>query len=184
MDAIRSIDNATRRITVSIDEDPFNPREDENLGITAFFHKRYNIGDTIHNGEDPKEVQKWVTTSDEIFVWLPVYIYDHSGITISTHPFPCPWDSGLLGYIYATKERVLKAYGNLSEDTKELVKNVLIEEVNAIDRYLNYTYYCVFVEENGEVVDQCCGLEDLEQIKSMLYEYLDDSWNELIDKIK
>jgi hypothetical protein len=30
----------------------------------------------------------------------PIYAYIHSGVTISTEPFTCRWDSGVIGYVY------------------------------------------------------------------------------------
>lgn len=33
---------------------------------------------------------------------LPLHLYDHSGITMNTTGFHCPWDSGQVGFIYVT----------------------------------------------------------------------------------
>lgn len=46
---------------------------------------------------------------------LPLYLYDHSGITMSTSGFSCPWDSGQVGWIYCSKEKFIKETG-YSED--------------------------------------------------------------------
>lgn len=61
------------------------------------------------------------------YVILPLYLYDHSGITISTGPFSCPWDSGQVGWIYAPKDTFRKATGYsedelFSTDTKRTPK--------------------------------------------------------------
>jgi hypothetical protein len=39
-------------------------------------------------------------------VILPLYLYDHGGITISCSPFSCPWDSGQVGWIYADYDMI------------------------------------------------------------------------------
>ena len=39
-------------------------------------------------------------------VILPLYLYDHSGITMNTCGFSCPWDSGQVGWIYADKAMI------------------------------------------------------------------------------
>ena len=39
---------------------------------------------------------------------LPLYLYDHSGITMSTGPFSCQWDSGQVGWIYVSKAKVFE----------------------------------------------------------------------------
>jgi len=109
---IASTELDNRRIIISYDDFDDNPRDmNENLGIMACFHRRYEIGDPTHRDENPLEFQEWVTTNKSIAKYFPIYLYDHSGLTISTQPFNDRWDSGLLGYIYVTKERVRKEYG-------------------------------------------------------------------------
>ena len=86
------------------DEDPVNPRLDfDNLGKMICFHKRYNLGDE-HN-IDPVDFNGWddmavhLTKAHDAAVILPLFLYDHSGITLQTSPFSCPWDSGQIGFI-------------------------------------------------------------------------------------
>lgn len=47
--------------------------------------------------------------------WLPLYVYEHSGITMScgarTYPYNDPWDSSAVGWIIALKETILKEVG-------------------------------------------------------------------------
>ena len=51
---------------------------------------------------------------------MPCYIYDHSGITISTGSFGCRWDNGQFGYIMITKEKARKeTLFRLKTDKKE-----------------------------------------------------------------
>lgn len=55
---------------------------------------------------------------DEKVAMLPLFLYDHSGITMSTGPFHCPWDSGQVGFIYMTYEKFFdetSAAGALSQ---------------------------------------------------------------------
>jgi hypothetical protein len=73
-----------------------SPREWDNLGEMICFHKRYDLGDrhsyTVHQANE-------LAGKREMIV-VPLYLYDHSGITMSTSPFSCPWDSGQVGYIW------------------------------------------------------------------------------------
>ncbi len=55
-----------------------------------------DILSTIPQGE----IIKMIKTKNCI---LPVYLYDHSGITINTVPYSCRWDSGQIGWIYQPK---------------------------------------------------------------------------------
>ena len=116
-----------------------NPRKDwDNLGTIAYKHRNYELGD--EKISDPidwlqeklklstKKIGEYATSngysyySDEVKNWLesqflekfiafPLYLYDHSGITISTKPFGCRWDSGQVGYIYTTKKEICKWFG-------------------------------------------------------------------------
>ena len=45
------------------------------------------------------------------YVILPLYLYDHGGITMSTGAFSCPWDSGRVGWIYAEKKKLIEETG-------------------------------------------------------------------------
>lgn len=47
---------------------------------------------------------------DKDHVRLPLYLYDHSGITMSTGKFSCPWDSGQVGFIYCPLEKAKKEF--------------------------------------------------------------------------
>ncbi len=103
-----------------------NPREDPEacLGTLAIKHKNYSFGE--EKIEDPiewleekleKENQEEYN-NDRLadleaeffkkFIALKVYMLDHSGLRFSTSGFSCPWDSGQIGYIYTTKEKVKK----------------------------------------------------------------------------
>lgn len=109
-----------------------NPRADEctNVGAWVAFHRRYRLGDkdasadlqallTRHNvvdeagdeynARDPGDVARFFGSDGPEklgMIYLPVYIYDHSGVEVRAgEPFSCKWDSGQVGYIYTTEER-------------------------------------------------------------------------------
>ena len=42
------------------------------------------------------------------FVILPLYLFDHSGITMNTTGFNCRWDSGVVGWVYANHDECEK----------------------------------------------------------------------------
>jgi len=69
---------------------------------------------------------------------LPLFLYDHSGITMKTSPFSCPWDSGQVGYIFVTREVLLKEYGvkKLSKKLIQKALEALQAEVEEYDQYL------------------------------------------------
>lgn len=120
-----------------------NPREWDNLGTMVCFHRRYSLGDppgtginNKHNITDPEELRKLVASRE--YLSLPLYLYDHSGITIRTTPFGDPWDSGQVGNIIVSREDVRKKYGvsRISWYTKVRVEKVLQAEVKVYDQFL------------------------------------------------
>ena len=50
------------------------------------------------------------------YILLPLYLYDHSGITMNTTGFSCSWDSGQVGFIYASKARFKEETGYLESE--------------------------------------------------------------------
>jgi len=49
---------------------------------------------------------------DEAWSKYPVYAYIHGGITVSTTPFSCRWDSGVLGFIRTTSKESAEKWIN------------------------------------------------------------------------
>jgi hypothetical protein len=91
-------------------------------------------------------------------VILPLYLFDHSGITMNTTGFSCPWDSGQVGFIYMTKDAILKNYAvkDISDELRCKVAEQLKAEVASYDQYLTGDVYgYVIKDENGEDLDNC-----------------------------
>jgi hypothetical protein len=110
----------------------------ERLDRNGFYTQQWE--DFIYDleNDDPDSIRKaWDLLDDKIFV-LPLYLYDHSGLTINTSGFHCPWDAGQVGFIYVTRDDILKEYGrtNLSSKLIDKVKSVLRAEVETYDQYL------------------------------------------------
>ena len=156
--------NGERRIRIYQDEDPTSPLNDDNLGTMATWHRRYALGH-----EQPKETpEEWLAEhSEEEYLILPLYLYDHSGITISCSPFSCPWDSGRLGNIYVSHQKIKAEYGALTEGTLERARDVLLSEVATYDQYLKGDIWAYVIEEyvscsecgrgEWETLDSCGG---------------------------
>jgi hypothetical protein len=130
------------RIEVYVDEDPMNPRDHENLGKMVCGHRRYLLGDTQIN--DYNHIINFLKTVEKDgAVTLPLYLYDHSGITMNTTGFACPWDSGWVGFIYASKEEIRRQMGwkNITKKRREIVEQWLVDEVEEYDQYLRGDVY-------------------------------------------
>jgi hypothetical protein len=107
------------------------------------------------------------------YVALPVYMYDHSGQTVSTRPFSCPWDSGLFGIIAVEVDKVKEQYGwkNLTKSRRKTIEQHLRKEVETYDDYLTgqvYGYLITSINDEENVLDSCweyygdSGLKDIE----------------------
>lgn len=146
---------------------PESPRSWDNLGICAFFHSRYSFGDKGHGIDsndynDFAEMEKDLRKNHDAVIVLPVYMYDHSGQTISTKPFSCNWDSGQLGVIFATRTELLSEYGNgknrLTKAIKDKATTYLEGEIETLDQYIKGDVYG-FTAKNTQTKeeDSCWG---------------------------
>lgn len=145
------------KLEIVQDTDAENPLEqDGRLGRIVCWHRRYSLGDE-QPASDPQE---WMAENhNDVFVILPVYMYDHSGITIRTTPFSCPWDSGQVGYIYCTKRNAKDCGFSLTaEGSVERVTEGLVSEVEQYDQYLRGDVWGFrLLTDDDELVDSCWG---------------------------
>lgn len=151
------------RIRIVLDTDATDPRIDwGNVATFAFFHKRYTLGDKDHglcsedfNGWDAMEAHI-VKTFKPVYI-TPVYMYDHSGITIRSTPFSCRWDSGRIGFAWITREQLRGCVGPFKRLTKKLrsrVESLVEGEIETYDQFLAGDVYGFVVEEQYDKCDE------------------------------
>jgi len=162
-----------------------SPREWDNLGTMICFHKRYDLGDKHNlraddfNGWD--EIERHLEKEEDAAIILPLYLYDHSGITMRTHPFSCPWDSGRVGVIYISKDKIRKEYSvkRISKQLRQRVEKYLVGEVETYDRFLTGQVYGFVIEDaDGEQFDSCWGYYEepadiIKECKSTFYHHIE-----------
>jgi len=165
------------KLVIKQDIDPGRvPRDGDYLGHMVCWHDRSNLGDAQPCGDGAEWFEENV---DPNGVCLPLYLYEHSGMTMQTAPFNCPWDSGQVGWIYASPEAIKKFYGDVSEDTKVLVLKVLEAEVKEYDYHLRGQ---VWGFEFGD--DSCWGfvgdeLDDTgikDHLPEVAHSQLEEAW--------
>ena len=173
-------------LIVSADLDPVNPRaEFEQLGTLVCWHRRYALGDK-HDWHSPEDFQAEMEARPHIR--LPVFMYDHSGITISTTPFACSWDSGQIGWIFVEWTKLRAAFPKLRcrADLETEGKHVLRAEIAELDQYLTGDVWCARIEtQDGDVRNSCCGFFGgdyaIEEGRRMLADCAEDFRREQLD---
>jgi len=170
-------------VTIGHDTEPSSPRDWDNLGTMVCWHDQYDLGDK-HGYETPRVFMHMISglypevpteeltdeqtarchkVANKQAIILPLYLYDHSGITMRAEPFSCVWDSGMVGYIYISlaKARAEFMVSRITAKLREHIVEGFINEVKQYDQYLTGDIYGYTVVKNGndeEVhVDGCWG---------------------------
>jgi|SRR5580698_3127035 hypothetical protein len=149
-------------ITVRViqDRDPMSPRDFDNMGTMACWHRRYDLGD-VQPKISPDEWLKANAPKGSII--LTLYLYDHSGITMNTTGFPW-WDTEAVGVIVATPDKI-RSYMDkkrITEKVREAATKILASEVATYNSYLAGNVWGFSIEgiddEDGSTVgDSCFG---------------------------
>lgn len=114
-----------------------------------------------------------MTHFEKYYISLPLFIYEHSGITMNTTGFSCSWDSGQIGFIYIDKKKYLKefSYKKMTKKRMEKAFSLLRDEVDVYNRFLTGEVYGYLVydttDDSGldDLVDSCWGyFEDTESV--------------------
>lgn len=151
-------------IEIGYDEYAESPRGWHASKIVAW-HPRYAIGEEYIprdevRGDISQLIDDGVMSVDdysELMTYSNLYMLDHSGISISTSPFSCPWDSGQVGYVYLTRE---SGEENNIKNEKEAIE-LIQSEIECYDRYIRGDiYYYSIVDQQGEIIDSLYGIDD------------------------
>ena len=189
------------------DEGGFDtPRDWDNLGKMICWHSRYTLGDVklLENYSESKEcklknlteycngwdeVEEVLTKEFGAVVILPLFLYDHSGISMRTysHGQHAGWDGGYVGFIYATKADILKEFNvkRITKAIKTKVEKILTSEVETYSQYLEGDVYSYNIEDaDGEVVDSCGGFYGIESVKEEVNSQIDYAIKERAENLK
>jgi hypothetical protein len=161
-DAIERIEDQGFVAELHYDTDPQSPKEWDQAGILATWHRRYCFD---VNGE-----KEFGTGDDFIaaakkgrWVYLLVGMYDHSGISLyeggGSHAFDAQgWDSGTVGVIYTTWERYSKMCDSRRKGWRKRAEETLRSELRTWDMFVQgQVYGYTITGPDGEVGDSCWG---------------------------
>jgi hypothetical protein len=221
-------------LAVELDQDPLNPREDyDNIGAMWCRNSKYTLGDkkgsakfidmikSVDNISDEDleilenlDVDKYASEAQialeiaqkyDVGIIKPLYLYDHSGISISTGGPVDRWDSSLVGVVFASNEAIknecdawtdeFKNEHYAGKTDKEIISICIDSEVSTYDDYLTGSVYAFSVKCDGDVLASCgsffgntgeeealsAGREEMELaiIKELLISIVDEAMEEL-----
>lgn len=158
-------------LKIEHDTDQSNPFENqEETATMVTWHRNYALGNQhdYADGDDffrsllsefgySDEYYDRLKSKEQLFdvlnkhcVILPVYGYEHGGLSIRTRPFSCNWDSGQLGYIYTTLQDIRKWRGikRITKSVREDELKIMESMIQTYDTYLQgnvfgYTLYTI-----------------------------------------
>tara|TARA_B100000470_G_scaffold214018_1_gene195003 strand:+ start:559 stop:1215 length:657 start_codon:yes stop_codon:yes gene_type:complete len=155
------------------DDNPESPREWDNLGKMLCTHGRYTLGDENYN--DRESLDERLEELDPV-VKLPLWLLDHSGLTMQTGEFTEDaqhWDSGQVGWIVATKNDILDNFTGYDKGgkrkpmktkiTPQMVKDshgILMSEVETYSKYLCGAVYG-YITKKVDTCDKCNHTENI-----------------------
>ena len=173
-----------------------SPRADDNLGTIYYKHRSYDLGEKVISGdviewlEDELGIARaYVYSNDRVrelserycekYIALPLYLYDHSGVSLSTSPFSCSWDSGQVGFIRAEKSRINEWVGGkyVTKKKRERALEILESEIETFNQYLSGDVYGFrILDDEGDVIDSCGGYYGTDFEENGILDEVFDQW--------
>lgn len=180
------------------DSDPESPRDWDNFGKIWTFDRRYNSPDETP-ARDPRAALECLaadlfpdanlddmTDSDLLelvrrrAVVLPVFKYEHGGVAYSTGAFSCPWDSGQVGWTFATRAEILANWSGkrLTAALRKKAADLLTAGVKTYSQWANGEVYGYVIhtaedpedddslDHDGDHADSCWGFYGFEEVRA------------------
>lgn len=95
--------------------------------------------------QDLLETEDCMRLLEPYVVWLPLWLYDHSGITMSCGErcgqFSDRWDSSAIGWIYMSKDTAIKELGATEETWRIRAEEYMKSNVELYDQYIRGECY-------------------------------------------
>jgi hypothetical protein len=172
------------RAYAKMDDMPQNPRTEwDNFGIMWCEHKKYKLGD--YDNELVKKLidhnrdnSSWEQSERylRLFlkgkgVYIPLYMLDHGGLTIGIAVFNDRLDSGMIGFIFATDEMIVKEFGENTPENRIKAFKLLKCEVETYSQYVSGDVYAVVVQFNYGEDHVCWGYYGIDSVEEAAKEY-------------
>jgi len=191
------------KLEIHSDDCPESPRNDCNLGTMVCFHKRHILGDKDHgiNQNDFgswDEVKKWICHENPGCIILPLFLYDHSGLTMKVGSFQgllpqmhAEYDSGQIGFIFISREKINEEFGKHGERTDEQIAEYLTNEVAIYTQWLHGDIWgfqligpnCEECDGEGEHLDSCWGFYGSNPVENSMIEHIDEKFHDELKEL-
>lgn len=165
-DAVKIYKNAAgEKLAIYYDRTPENPREWANMGEfivpdrCSYAKNESDIALEYGSyGGDAAALEK----HPDVAAFLPVYVYDHSGVAMNTTGFSCPWDSGQIGWMIITRKKVQEFtnWKRINARRREKLEDYIRGEIETYSAYINgdvYGYVVYAAGDDDEIIDGCWG---------------------------
>lgn len=130
---------------------------------------------TIDEAWEQADWDSELAVRDDVAIIMPLYLYDHSGITMSHSSFSCPWDSGQVGWHYMTKDVLDSEFGG----DKERGYACLKAELQEYDNYLQGNVWGYTIEGPG-IDDSCWRFIGTELDEAGLLDHIDSKFHDAV----
>lgn len=164
MDTVYAFNVDKLHIKIVRDEDPVNPRENDNLGEILYNTSlRYKLGDRNVSSKELDEITKRTDV-----IWLPMYVCMHGGIFVNTTGFSDIWDTAVGGIIYVTLDKIRKGYNKkrITKRVRDSVEDTLNHEIETYNFFINKDVYGFIIEDDTHTeLDSCFGFYGLDVCK-------------------
>lgn len=150
---LREYEKEGLKIKVYYDTDSdLSPRNNTNVTNIFCLHKRYCLGDK-HNLKEKdfknwNEMENYIIKTYKPLIIKPIFMYDHSGITLSLTSFNDRWDSGQVGFIFVTKDNVLNFFEKkYTKKMDKQIKERFNYEFEVFNNYVEGDVFGVVIEK-------------------------------------
>lgn len=155
------------------DPDATSPRDDDPGVSMVLYHRQYNFPNdaeiSFSDWENLGDIGDYLTCKGALLV-VPVYMLDHSGVSLSVRDYADSWDSGQVGFAYITPENWKNTQGaewTGSGEDRAQAHRLISAEVTTYGQYVNgECYYYVITDTDGEVMEtpgEYIGWDDIEE---------------------
>jgi hypothetical protein len=138
-------------------ENPVQESYSDSPVQVSIWHRKYDFGNNadFKTPEDFRDFCKEQRENGDQVFRLPVFLYDHSGLTVNTTGFSCPWDSGQVGYCWILASEARRYF---DVETEEKILEILHSTVELLDDYLTGNVWGFqILGKDGEELDACYG---------------------------